>query len=349
MSIAASVTDRRLEDGLPEIPVYDCGTLGAAHLVEMALPRARRMMEMGRSNYTGPLLSLADWKSRSWLAKNETPYRDEIDRIAKRLAAPGAHALNLSYEWACTTAAVSPVLLRVLDWRFDGLGSEIVVAKHNSGVGPWLNVTWPGFVGVLTGLAPGRFAAALNQAPLRHRTRILPIDWLIDRLKVARTRAMPPVHLLRKAFETCRNFDHAVATLRDTPIAVPTMFALTGPNGEAAIIERQERSAIVHKGNEVMANHWLNPEWSGRHRGIDSIGRWRGLRGHIEQMGIERINAGTGFGWLRPPVLNRFSRLAAAMNPATGVLQLIGLERAGDISLPATRVLTIEAAPPKRR
>lgn len=331
---------------LPEIPVFDCGTLGAAHLVEMALPRAKRMMEMGQRNYSGTLLALADWRSRNWLARNETPYGAEIDRIAKRVGTPGAHALNVSYEWACTTAAVSPILLRALDWRFDGLGREVVVARHAGAAGPWLNVTWPGFVGALTGLAPGRFAAALNQAPLRYRTRIFPIDWMIDRLKVSRTRAMPPAHLLRLAFETCRSFDHAVAVLRDTPIALPALFALTGPDGQAAIVERQERSAIVHKGNEVMANHWLNTEWRGRSRGIDSLGRRRGLRRQIDQSGVE---LGQGFGWLRPPVLNRLTRLAAVMNAATGTLQVVGLERQGSIALPATRVLRLETPPPKRR
>ncbi len=337
---------RGIEDALPEIPVFDCGTLGAAHLVEMALPRAKRMMAMGRGNYTAPVLALADWRSRAWLAKNETPYGQEIDRIAKRLGVGGAHALNVSYEWACTTAAISPVLLRALDWRFDGLGREVVVARHSGAAGPWLNVTWPGFVGALTGLAPGRFAAALNQAPLRHRTRIFPIDWLVDRVKVGATRAMPPAHLLRLAFETARNFDHAVAMLRDTPMALPALFALTGPDGQAAIIERQERSAIVHKGDGVMANHWLNPEWRGRPRGIDSTGRGRGLTRQIAQMGIE---LGAGFGWLRPPVLNRLTRLAAVMNPATGSLQVVGLERAGDIALPATRTLSLETPPAKRR
>jgi hypothetical protein len=337
---------RGAEADLPEIPVFDCGSLGAAHLVEMALPRARRMMEMGRANYTAPLLALADWKSRAWLAKNETPYAEEIDRIAKRVEAAGAHALNVSYEWACTTAAVAPVLLRALDWRFDGLGREIVVARHASPAGPWLNVTWPGFVGVLTGLAPGRFAAALNQAPLRHRTRILPVDWLVDRLKVSGNKAMPAVHLLRLVFETARNFDHAVAMLRDTPIALPALFALSGPDGQAAIVERQERSAIVHKGDQVMANHWLNTEWHGRPRGIDSAGRWRGLR---RQMEADGPALGQGFAWLRPPVLNRLTRLAAAMNPATGSLQVVGLERVGDIALPATRTLHLETPPAKRR
>lgn len=336
------------DEVLPEVPIFDCGTLGCAHLAELALARTRRMMELGRGIYTGPGLAFADWRSRAWLARNETPFGAEIDQIARRLGHGAVHALNLSYEWACTTAAVGPQMMRVLDWRFDGMGREIVVAKHSSTAGPWLNVTWPGFVGALTGLAPGRFAAALNQAPLRRRTYILPVDWLIDRIKVNRSRAMPATHLLRLAFETCRNFNQAVALLRDTPIALPAMFAVSGAEGQAAIIERQERSAVVLTGNEVMANHWLNPEWqgSGRARGIASGERWQTLRLIADQ---SAGHLGQDFSWLRTPVLNRFTRLAAMMNAATGTLQVVGLERFGTIALPATQTLKTQLAPPKKR
>lgn len=336
------------DEALPEIPVYDCAGLGAAQLAEMALSRARRMVALGQRSYTTGGLAFADWRSRAWFARNETPYGAEIDQIARHVGPGAVHALNASYEWACTTAAVGPVMMRVLDWRFDGMGREIVVARHASKAGPWLNVTWPGFVGVLTALAPGRFAAALNQAPLRRRTAILPIDWLIDRVKVGRSRAMPPAHLLRLAFETCRSFDQAVALIRDTPVALPAMFAVSGANGEAAIIERQERSAAVLTGNEVMANHWLNPDWKGggRARGIDSPGRWRALRAIADQAGA---SLGQDFSWLRPPILNRFSRLAAMMNAATGSLQVVGLERFGSIALPATQALKTEIKPPRTR
>jgi hypothetical protein len=37
--------------------------------------------------------------------------------------------------------------------------------------GEYHNITWPGYVGILTASAPGRFAAAINQAPLWRRTR----------------------------------------------------------------------------------------------------------------------------------------------------------------------------------
>jgi hypothetical protein len=291
------------------------------------------------------VLAFLDRRSRQWVERNDSPYVPEIEHIAERLPGAGVHALNLSFEWACTTAAVGPVMMRALDWRLNGMGQEVVVARHRSPAGPWLNVTWPGFVGVLTALAPGRFAAALNQAPLRHRTFVLPIDWLIDRIKVNGTQAIPPAHLLRLVFETCSNFDEALEVLRDTPIALPCSFAIAGADGDACVIERQEESAFVFDGNEVMANHWLNSQWRrGRARGIDSEGRWRALRGWIKQ-----TDMGQGFGWLRPPVLNRLTRLAATMNAANGALSVIGLGGKGTTAVPVTKPLRIDMPVPLKR
>ena len=330
---------------LPEIPVIDCDEGGAERLFDLSPDGARRLAAIARRSYTAPVVAWLDWRSRKWAERNDSPYMPEVAHIAERLPGAGVHALNLSYEWACTTAAVAPLVLRALDWRLDGMGREIVVARHRSPSGPWLNITWPGFVGVLTALAPGRFAAALNQAPLRRRSYILPIDWAIDRLRVDRTRAMPPTHALRLAFETCGTFAEAVEVLRDTPIALPCLFAISGPKGEACVIERQEESAIVIDGDEVMANHWLNSRWRrGRARGIDSEGRWKALRAAARQAEIGQ-GFGQGFGWLRPPVLNRLTRLAAVMNAATGTLSVIGLEAKGTIAMPATKTLHIEMAP----
>ncbi len=96
-----------------------------------------------------------DRRSRRWLAVNETPYGAEIDAVASIPGVTGAHGLNLSTEWACTSATADGRLIRILDWPIHGLGAAIVVAKHRSAAGTWYNVTWPGFVGVLTGMAPG--------------------------------------------------------------------------------------------------------------------------------------------------------------------------------------------------
>lgn len=330
---------------LPEIPIIDCDEGGAERLFELGAASARRLAAIARRTYTPPLVAWLDWRSRQWIERNDSPYVPEIEHIAERLPGAGVHALNLSYEWACTTAAVAPTMMRALDWRMDGLGRELVVARHRSPAGPWLNVTWPGFVGVLTALAPGRFAAALNQAPLRRRSYVFPIDWVAERVKVGGTRAIPPAHLLRLAFETCSSFDEAVEVLRDTPIALPTLFAIAGADGSACVIERQEERAFVFDGNEVMANHWLNSQWKrGHSRGIDSEGRWRALRAVAAQ-----AEAGQGFGWLRPPVLNRLTRLAAVMNAATGALSVIGLEAKGTIAMPVTKPLRVDMPVPLKR
>ena len=153
---------------------------------------------------------------------------------------------------------------------------------------------------------------------------------------------MPPTHVLRLAFETCGTFDEAVEVLRDTPIAMPCLFALSGADGNACVIERQEESAFVFDGNEVMANHWLNSQWGrGRARGIDSEGRWRALRASAAQSDMSQ-----GFGWLRPPVLNRLTRLAAVMNAATGALSVVGLEAKGTTAIPVTQTLRIDMPVP---
>src|SRR4029453_19282732 len=181
---------------LPEIPVIDCDEGGATRLFDQTTAGAHRLADVAKRSYTAPVVAFLDWRSRQWVERNDSPYVPEIEHIAGQLSGAGAYALNCSYEWACTTAAVGPQVMRVLDWRRGGMGPGIVVGPPRPPAGSWLNVTWPGFVGVLTALAPGRFAAALNQAPLRRRTYLLPFDWLIDRVKVDHTRAMLPTHLL---------------------------------------------------------------------------------------------------------------------------------------------------------
>ena len=126
---------------------------------------------------------------------------------------------------------------------------------------------------------------------------------------------------------------------------MPCLFALSGADGNACVIERQEESAFVFEGNEVMANHWLNSQWKrGRSRGIDSEGRWRTLRAFAQ-----KTDMGDSFGWLCPPVLNRLTRLAAVMNAATGALSVVGLEAKGTIAMPVTKTLQVSTPVPTKR
>lgn len=323
---------------LPPIPVIAIGAGGAPALARAAEARMLDLYGCARRLYTPPVLALGDAVSRRWLERSANPYLDEIRAVAARLPAKGAHLLNLSYEWCCTTGVAPDPggdgmrMRRVLDWRMAGLGRNLVVARQTGGAGGFLNVTWPGVVGVYTAMAPGRFAAAINQTPLRSRSvATLPFDWLAARRRHWRSTALPPSHLLRRAFETCAAYDEARAMLRDTPICLPAFFVLSGvAAGEGCVIERTEDGAVVHDGPGCVANHWLAMRETGRPRG-------RRSRDRHAQMQATMTDADAAFGWLTPPVLNRDTRLAVEANAATGRLTVQGWERAG----PATQVLRI--------
>lgn len=315
---------------LPVIPLVEAGQGGPPAVAEAERARFTDLFRAGRDHY-GPLfLGLGDRLTKRWLADCPTPYRADLDACAAQLDHAGAYMLNLSYEWSCTTAVGRPPsgcgnrMLRTLDWPLHGLGRNVVVARQGGGAGGWLNVTWPGFVGAATAMAPGRFAAALNQPPMKTCTASCWLDWAIERTRVWRRRLMPPTHLLRLAFETCSTYDAAKALLAETPIAVPAFFSLSGtaPH-EGCVIERTETDAFVRDGGSAaIANHWIAGPFTGRSRGADSPGR-------LARMEACRDGVEDGFDWVVPPILNPTTRLAVTANAATGGLRVRGYETAG--------------------
>ena len=48
-------------------------------------------------------LPFADKRSHAWLKHSYNPYLYEIESFAEILEVRGVYALNLSYEWACTS------------------------------------------------------------------------------------------------------------------------------------------------------------------------------------------------------------------------------------------------------
>jgi hypothetical protein len=266
----------------------------------------------------------------------------EIDEVARLLGQPGAYALNFCFEMGCTTAcrsadgAAGMQLYRTLDWPFR-LGRDVVVARHVPPAGAYWNITWPGYLGVLTAVAAGRFAAAINQPPMTYtfgRFGLgLPIDWAVNRWRVRKATALPPVHLLRQAFEQCPSYAEAKAMLVGTPVCIPVIYTLTGTApGEGCVIERRESDAVVHEGPVCVTNHWLNGRFRGNLRLTrNSAARLAAMRAALPSLGQSRL------GWLTPPVLNRFTRLGAELDAGTGRLVVQGWHG----NAPQTRVLDI--------
>jgi len=333
---------------LPAIPVFDLRAEALPSLAAMrAAPlRTEALWRWARGRYTPAGLAVADRLSRHWLRRNANPLREEIEAIAAALPGPGGHALNLSYEWGCTAglgATGAPFMLRVLDWELQGLGEQLCVFRQAGPAGEWLNLGWPGFAGAITALAPGRFCLAINQPPFPERALAraargmganflgLAVDWLAARPARWRQRGLPPAHLLRMVCDTAPDYATALAMLREANLAAGAIFSLAGIRpGEAAVVENAETSLAVIEAtpNAVAANAW---------QGIANPGapRWRySAERHAAMAALLAGPVPGEFAWLRPPIANEGSRLAAMMCPATGRLELIGMEGGAAVTQP---------------
>jgi hypothetical protein len=302
-----------------------------------------------------------DAVTRVWLKRSSSPYVIEIGAIAAAVGLPGLWFFNGTYAWGCTTAAReeagAPWLARTLDWPFPGLGRHLEITHMRGPAGDFFNVSWPGYVGTLTASAPGRFAAAINQAPLWRRTEspwLRPYDLAANALSTWRVSFCPPDHLLRQVFETCRNFDEARRHLETVPIARPVIFTLVGcAPGERCVIERTEQRCVTRVDETVAANDWLEPAkpWEARVAAHllftasydEAAAR---SRARCEALGAwSRGFASADFGWVLPPVLNRFTRCAVQACPARGRLSVVGyeMEDGSDLPQPVTKVSEITA------
>src|SRR4029453_13004896 len=240
------------------IPIVDLREGGppahARQRREQAL--ALRAACLGWFPFGGLLAWLADPLARWWLCRSGSPLVGEIDAIARTLGRPGVWLLHGAYAFGSPAladeSADGPVLRRTLDWPFPGLGRLVEVTRQRGEAGEFLNVTWPGFAGVLTAVAPGRFAASINQAPMRRRTAVGWLLWLDYALNALAaffvSGRLPPEHVLRRGFETCRTFDEACRLLAQTPVARPVLFLVAGCTaGERMLIERDGAQTRVYR------------------------------------------------------------------------------------------------------
>jgi hypothetical protein len=290
----------------------------------------------------GLLARLADPLARWWLRRSGSPLVGEVEAIADIVGRPGIWLLHCAYAVGCTAladdSASGPVLRRTLDWPFPGLGALVEVARQRGRAGEFLNVTWPGFAGVLTAVAPGRFAASINQAPMRRVTTTAWLRWFDYALNALRVfffvkGSLPPDHLLRVAFETCATFDEACRFLETSPVARPVLFLVVGCSaGERVLIERDETGARVWRDDTVVANAWHvgSPGWEPR-----VCGEGTPVANNHRRMAAMAAFSGRHpprLEWAVPPVVNAYTRLGVEMCAATGRLVVAGWEKEGPVT-----------------
>jgi hypothetical protein len=335
--------------GIREIPLTAVGSGGAAALFDAHAERAKALIDTALNSH--PFLptaaAIADRLSRRWLERQADRYLDEIRHIAEHLGRPGVYFLNIVYEWACSTsAAPDPAgagarLIRVLDWGLTGIGRHVVIARHESASGPFYNATWPGYAGVLTAMAPDRFAAAINQAP--RQTILGPrwIDEVLGRLRLLQQEGtIPAAHLLRRVFEEARHYDAALAMLADERhvLAMPALFILSGTTSdEACVIEAIGRERRIHRARPAqgftvgVANDWLSPDLAGvprRHAAEWSATLSPRDNNRVRRDAVCALQKGRfgGAADLAAPVLNSHTVMVAVANAATGEMMVEALD-----------------------
>ena len=343
----------------PAIPIVDLRDGGRVRHVGQSGARARALRDACLASFPRPIAPFVpalDEVARRWLARSASPYVPEIAQFASTLGFPGVWLLNCTYQWGCTAVAReengAPWLARTLDWPFPELGRYADVVRLEGTAGDYFAVTWPGYAGVLTAMAPGQFAACINQAPMLRRTRH---PWLRNYDVAAngyrtwtKVRHIPPDQLLRQVFENCETYAAAKSLLEHTPVARPVIFMLIGcAPGERCVIERTEREFETSEDETSAANDWSpsRPMWEARMPAADflkrsteeaasksrarqdSLASWRGALSE------------DGFDWVAPPVLNPYTRLAVTMCPVRSILRVVGYDNVeADLPEPVTQI-----------
>lgn len=263
-------------------------------------------------------------------------YAQEVHDVAKAINASGRYILNLSNEFACTSAVVHeydgpPALYRSFDWPIKGFGDKLLILKREGKAGRFWDITYPGMVGTVQAMAPRRFAIAINRAPIPVTFKLpfaqgltKPLDRWVQRIRTFRSDGAPAPFLLRKVFEDCASYDEAVEMLTKTKLASPTIFTICGTEaGQVCIIERDRDAAIVHQGDidiKATANHWQNDTFGAAHpRPLESQKR-------LVDMNAAMGSAKGHFDWVRAPVLNDLTRMVCEMSPQKELIRIAGTE-----------------------
>jgi hypothetical protein len=326
-------------------------------------PRIRRdkleqTLDLAIGHVPAPLLALGDRLALAWLKANDNPWRATIEAIGREIGRPGVALMNLCYEWGCTTATgrstAGPALVRTVDWPLVGIGRYVTVTVERTQHGPVAFVTWPGFVGAASAFAPGRFALAVNQAPLPRISGSPGLDWFLAVTGRFLSGGLPLVHLVREAALHACNFEEAVDLIVSCRrvVAAGIVVACGTRRGETAVIERFLRRSTIHRDGDddlCAANDWLSSGircWP-RAPGRTQEDRAADCRRRVDALRRSFPGRPEDFSWVTPPVLNDNTRAALFCCPADGRLAVRGFDRHADGTLgPVTALIQADIAAP---
>jgi hypothetical protein len=310
-----------------DFPIVDVGREGGWAAFQALPERTRALRQTALESLPFPrwAANILNARSRAWLDRTGNPYGAEIHRIADAIGEDGIYILNLVYDWACSTSAgpapdgLGNRLVRILDWGMPGIGPFSVLNHHRGPAGPFVSAGWPAYCGVLTGMAPGRFSAAINKGAIEFILGKAGVDEMLAHFTLLfEGRSMPPEHLLRQVFETAPDYATARRMLEDTSVRLtrPVIFTLSGTApGEGCVIEgrnnqRATRAIDSATPQVAAANDWYISGWRGHPHAYASRGDETPAQNNSHRRGeVSVLNTLADPGWddCPEPLRNRFN------------------------------------------
>lgn len=190
-------------------------------------------------------------------------YHEEIAGIAKTtgLSVGKVAVMQIAYEVfaACTSIIVDveaktlgeglegriPFHIRTMDWEFEELQElTIEVDFVRNGRTVFSATTWPGYVGVLTGVRQGVGSVSVNyRRSLKGATQGAAA--ILDNMLAGMRQAWPVSFLVREALSRCTSFDEFQGALQQSDLMAPTYLTIAGPEeGQGAVITRNRKYTV---------------------------------------------------------------------------------------------------------
>jgi len=210
----------------------------------------------GPERFRGLVNHYASKYSETDLGAETASVATQVGRTLDEVLLGNLYYDTLKCAFGCTAFAVDspdgPIHARNLDWWADGgiLSRYTLLSRfHQSGEERFVTVGWPGYIGALSGMAPGRFAVTLNS--------VFGLD--------QPAAGTPVSFLIREVLEKAGDFDEAVERLSSEELCCDCLLLVTGARqGEIAVIERTPKRHAVRGAEEdvaVVTNNYRLLDW----------------------------------------------------------------------------------------